>query len=304
MKNGKRAVVTGGAGFIGSHVVDALIADGYDVFVVDNMLAGKRERVNPRATLLEEDVRDTARLEEIFQAGDSIFHLAAHPSVPYSILHPEETNDINVGGTLSVLLAARKVGARRIVYSASSAVYGNNEVLPLHEGLLAEPVNPYGIQKYTGEHYLRVQSMLHGLETVSLRYFNVYGPRMNLEGPYAAVIGAFIRHRKQGLPLPIIGDGGQTRDFVYVGDVARANLLAMQSPLVGKGESINIGTGKGISIQQLAEIIGGDIEYKDAIDEIRHSRADNTKAKQLLKWEPSVDFDDGMRTVLAEWGLL
>ena len=304
MKNGKRAVVTGGAGFIGSHVVDALIADGYDVFVVDNMLAGKRERVNPRATLLEEDVRDTARLEEIFQEGDSIFHLAAHPSVPYSILHPEETNDINVGGTLSVLLAARKVGARRIVYSASSAVYGNNEVLPLHEGLLAEPVNPYGIQKYTGEHYLRVHSMLHGLETVSLRYFNVYGPRMNLEGPYAAVIGAFIRHRKQGLPLPVIGDGGQTRDFVYVEDVARANLLAMQSPLVGKGESINIGTGKGISIQQLAEIIGGDIEYKDAIDEIRHSRADNTKAKQLLKWEPSVDFDDGMRTVLAEWGLL
>ena len=304
MQSKGRAIVTGGAGFIGSHVVDALINEGYEVIIVDNMSAGKRERVNPRALLIEEDVRNTARLVEIFKEGDSIFHLAALPSVPYSILHPEETNDINIGGTLSVLEAARKMGVRRIVYSASSAVYGNNETLPLHEELLPEPVNPYGIQKYAGEHYLRAHSIIHGLETVSLRYFNVYGPRMNLEGPYAAVIGAFIRHRKAGLPLPIIGDGGQTRDFVHIADVARANVLAMQSLSVGKGESVNIGTGQGVSILELAEIIGGDIEYKDAVDEIRHSRADNTKAKNLLNWEPKVRFDEGIRTVLAEWGLL
>jgi UDP-glucose 4-epimerase len=300
----KRAVVTGGAGFIGSHVVDALIEKGFDVAIIDSLVAGKKERVHPRAELHELDIRDFDAIAPLFQEGDYVFHLAALPSVPYSIAHPEETNEINIGGALSVIKAARRAGVKRIIYSASSAVYGNNEASPLTEDLLPEPVNPYGIQKYAVEHYLRAASILHGIETVSLRYFNVYGLRMNMEGPYAAVIGAFVRQRKQQLPLRINGDGEQTRDFVHVEDVARANILAATSPLVGAGESINIGTNKSISINELAKIIGGDIEYGQVVTEVRHSLADNQKAKKLLEWEPRVNFEEGMDAVLREWGLI
>ncbi len=301
-QNIKRAVVTGGAGFIGSHVVDMLIKDGYEVDIVDNMSAGKRERINPKAKLFEMDVRDTDALGTIFKKGDIIFHLAALPSVPYSILHPKESHEINVGGTLSLLEAARTAGAGRVVYSASSAAYGNNPTLPLAENLLPEPVNPYGVQKYANEHHMRIYSTLHGIETASLRYFNVYGPRMNLDGPYAAVIGAFVKRKQQGLPLRVNGDGEQTRDFVHVADVARANLLAATSSLVGHGEVLNIGSGMSISIKELANIIGGDIEYLEAAKEARHSLADNQKAKALLGWEPEVKFEDGMAELLREWG--
>lgn len=298
----KRAVVTGGAGFIGSHVVDALIEAGYDVNIVDNMSAGKRERVHPKAKLFEVDVCDTEAFRAILRKGDIIFHLAALPSVPYSILHPRESHEVNVGGTLSVLEAAREMGAARVVYSASSAAYGDNPTLPLSEVELPAPVNPYGVQKYANEHHLRIYSILHGIETVSLRYFNVYGPRMNLDGPYAAVIGAFVKRKQQGLPMRINGDGGQTRDFVHVTDVARANFLAATAPTVGRGEVVNIGSGKSISVKALAHIMGGDIEYAEAVKEARHSLADNRKAKTLLGWEPTVEFEDGIAELLREWG--
>lgn len=299
----KRAIVTGGAGFIGSHIVDALIREGWDVEIIDSLIAGKRERVNPRARLHVLDIRNVDAVAALLKEGDYVFHLAALPSVPYSIAYPEETNEVNIGGALSIIKAARSAGVKRIIYSASSAVYGNNATSPLTEDLLPEPVNPYGIQKYAVEHYLRAASIHHDIETVSLRYFNVYGLRMNMEGPYAAVIGAFVRQRKQALPLRIHGDGEQTRDFVHVTDVARANILAATSPLVGAGESINIGTNKSISINELAKIIGGDIEYGHAVTEVRHSLADNQKAKKLLAWEPSVSFEEGMDAVLREWGL-
>ncbi len=302
-KEKQRAVVTGGAGFIGSHLVDALVELGYSVTIIDNMSAGRHERVNPKAILCEEDVRDEGALKKIIQKGDQVFHLAAIPSVPYSISHPKETNEINVGGTISLLGSAMAAGASRVVYSASSAVYGDNPSLPLNEELLPQPLSPYGVQKYTGEHYMRVYATLHALPTVSLRYFNVYGPRMDLTGPYAAVFGAFVRQKRQGLPMRINGDGEQTRDFVHVHDVVRANILAMESQRVGHGEVFNIGTGKSISINTLAEIIGGDIEYGQAVGDVRHSQADNSKVRTLLGWEPQIMIKEGIASLRHEWGV-
>src|SRR3989344_4858179 len=249
----QKTVVTGGAGFIGSHIVDALVARGDDVHVVDKYSAGKREdRINPKATYHKLDVRSTDEIEKVFQGTDVVYHTAAIPRVQYSVEHPVETTDVNIVGTVSVLTAAAKAKVRRVVYSSSGSSYGNQATLPLSESLPANPVNPYGMQKYVGELFASLWPTVYGIETVSLRYFNVYGPRLDPEGPYALAVGAFLLARKEGRPLTIYGDGTITRDYTYVGDVARANLLAAESNKVGKGEVINIGAGRNVTIQFLA----------------------------------------------------
>ena len=299
----KRAVVTGGAGFIGSHLVDALIEKGFDVHAVDNLSGGKRENVNLNATLHVVDIRDFEAIRTIIDGADYVFHMAALPKIQYSIDFPHEANAVNIQGTLNVLDSARLAKVKRFVYSASCAVYGNHKTLPLHEDLTPMPVSPYGFQKYAGEVYSRIYADIHGTPTVSLRYFNVYGPRASLDGDYSLVIGAFGKQKKAGKPLTITGDGEQTRDFTHVRDVVRALILAAESDKVGNGESINIGAGNPVTINQLAALFGGAVEHIPARKEARHSQADNSKAKTLLGWEPTIALDEGLKELKRDWGV-
>lgn len=299
----KKAIVTGGAGFIGSHVTDQLVADGYEVHVIDDLSAGKRERVNPQATLHVESVCNGEKLRPIMAGADVVFHLAAKPRVPYSIEHPEETNQVNVDGTLAVLVAAKESGVRRVVYSASSSAYGNQETLPLTEDMSPDPLSPYGLQKYIGELYAKLFADVYGLETVSLRYFNVYGPRLDPNGAYALVIGKFLKQRSEGVPMTITGDGEQTRDFTHVSDIVRGNLLAATSPHVGNGEVINLGAGRQVSVNELARMIGGEVVHIDPRIEPKRTLADTTRAQTLLGWSPQVTLEDGLAELLTEYGI-
>lgn len=292
----KRSIVTGGAGFIGSHIVDALVARGDDVRVIDNFATGKRENLNPRATLHEGDIRDLPFLHTACAGAHVVFHCAALARVQPSIKDPVTSHSVNSVGTLNVLVASKDAGVKRVVYSASSSAYGNQEISPLSETMEPRPMSPYALQKYTGELSCRLFSQLYGLETVSLRYFNVYGPRQTTEadGVYATVVGIFLGQRKKGQPMTIVPDGEQRRDFTHVRDVVRANLLASESSLVGKGEVINIGTGKNYSINDVARFVGGPTVFMEPRTEPKVTLADNTKAKELLGWEPQVSFVDGI----------
>lgn len=291
----KKVVVTGGAGFIGSHLVDALIGQGKEVHVVDNYVGGKHEdRINPKATYHELDIRSTDALIPVFAGADVVFHTAAIPRVPYSVEHPVETTDNNITGTVSVFDAAAKAKVRRVVYSSSGSAYGDQTVLPLEESMIANPVNPYGLQKYVGELFAKIWPGVYGVEMVCLRYFNVYGPRLDPVGPYALAVGAFLLARKEGRPLTIFGDGTITRDYTHVRDIVHGNILASQSTKVGNGEVINLGAGRNVTIQYLAELISKDIVYGAPRVESHDSKADNRRAKELLEWEPTVTLEDGI----------
>lgn len=299
-------IVTGGAGFIGSHIVDALIAAGDEVRVIDNFLTGRRENLNPKAVLHEVDIRDFEKLPPIFEGAAGIFHTAAQARMQYSIKHPQLTNNINITGTLNVLLAARDAGVKRVVYSASSSAYGPRHQMPLCENMTPEPVIPYAIQKRVGEQYCEMASRFYGVETAALRYFNVYGPRQTTEsdGPYATVIGIFLEQRAKEKPMTVVPDGTQRRDFTHVYDVAAANLLAMESDKVGQGEIINIGTGKNYSVLEVAEIIGGPWKFiKPRLGEVRETRADIRKAEEFLDWKPKVSFEDGISELKSQYNL-
>jgi UDP-glucose 4-epimerase len=300
----KKVIVTGGAGFIGSHLTDALISNGFEVHVVDNLSGGKRENVNPGAQLHEVDIRDFEKLGGIFQGAQYVFHTAALPRVMPSISDPRTTHDVNVTGTLNVLVAARDAGVKRVIYSASSSVYGEQPELPLKETMPANPLHPYGLQKWIGELNSTLFSKLYNLETVSLRYFNVYGLRAPVEGAYASAVARFLNQRKSGQPLTIVPDGTMTRDFTHVRDVVRANLLAAESANVGKGEVINIGGGKNWKIFEVARLIGGPTVFIEPRVEARHSLADITKAKEILGWEPKVSFEDGIKELKTEFNLV
>ncbi len=311
-ENNTKVVVTGGAGFIGSHLTDALVARGCEVHVIDSLSGGKKEHVNPKARFHKKDIRNLADIQPIIKGATFVFHLAALPRVQYSIEHPSETHDVNVTGTLNVLLASKEAGVKRVVYSASSSAYGDQpartigsirsggKTLPLRENMAPLPKSPYGLQKYIGEQYCRVWSAVFGLETVSLRYFNVYGPRMNPDGAYALAIGKFLKQRKEGKPLTIWGDGTQTRDFTHVSDVVRANLLAAESRKVGKGEAINIGAGRNFSVNELAKLIGGKVAHIAPRLEPHDTLADNSLAKKLLGWTPQVKLEDGIKELMKE----
>src|SRR3989338_5758105 len=248
----KRAIVTGGAGFIGSHLVDELIRRGYRVTVVDNLSTGKRANLNPKARFRKADVTRYGDIAPAFQGADVVFHTAALARIQPSIKDPRSTFQVNVEGTFNVLMAARAARVKRIVYSASSSAYGDQKTLPLREDMATRPKNMYALSKFMGEEMCRMFSDLYGLETVCLRYFNVYGPRQTNDGPYATVIGIFFKQMVEGNPLTMVGDGKARRDYTYVGDVVRANILAAGSRKVGQGEIVNIGCGKNYSVNEVA----------------------------------------------------
>jgi len=299
MKN-KKVVVVGGAGFIGSNLVDELVAREFDVHVIDNLIAGKKENVNKKATLHVLDITDLSSIKPVIKDAWWVFHLAALPRVQYSIEHPSKTSDVNVIGTVNVLIAAHQGKVGKVVYSASSSAYGDQDIMPLTEDMLAQPKSPYGLQKYVGELYARVWSEVYGLSTVSLRYFNVYGKRQDPDGAYALVIGKFLKQRSLDEPLTITGDGEQTRDFTHVSDVVTANILAAESNKVGKGEVINVGAGRNISINNIAKIIGGPVEHLEKRLEPHDTRADNTLARSLLGWVPKVSIEEGIDALKKE----
>ena len=300
----QKAVVTGGAGFIGSHIVDALVERGFEVHVIDNYAGGKREdRMNPKAAYHEVDIREYEKIAPIIKGATYVFHEAALPRVQFSIEQPELTFSVNVGGMVSVLRAAAEAKVKRLVYAASSSAYCDQATLPLSENLPAQPKSPYGLQKYIGELSCRLWSEVYGLPTVSLRYFNVYGPRFDPDGAYALVIGKFLKQKKEGAPLTITGDGTQTRDFTHVSDVVRANLLAAESANVGKGEMMNIGAGRNVSVNDLAAMIGGPSVHVEARLEPHDTLADTALAKKLLGWEPAMPLEDGVAALKKEMNL-
>ena len=289
-----KILVTGGAGFIGSHLVDRLIALGHDVVILDNLTTGRKENINQQAKLIECDISDHEDIQPHFNDVEGVFHLAAQARIQPSIQNPLPANRSNVTGTLNVLWASHLAGVKKFIYSASSSVYGDQPTLPLSENLLPQPKNPYALQKLVGEMYCQLFSMLYNLPTVVLRYFNVYGPRQLVDGPYATVIGIFLDQIKAEKPLTVVGDGEQRRDFTHVRDVVEANLLAWQKDLP-TGAIINVGTGKNYSINEVAALIGNNIaRIPPRPGETRLTQADNTKAKKFLGWSPKISLEEGI----------
>lgn len=296
-------LVTGGAGFIGTNLVEQLVRDGHKVIVVDNLSAGDKDRLPPAVVFYEMDIRDTELLQEKCHGVDIIVHLAALPRVQFSIEEPVITHDVNVNGTLSVLEAARASGVKRVVYAASSSAYGDQETLPLSIELRPQPKSPYALQKYTGELLMKLWSDVYGIETVSLRFFNVYGPHLDPDGPYALVIGRFLKLAKEGRRLPVTGDGEQTRDFTHVTDIVSAISKSATTATVGRGEVLNVGAGTQTSINELARMIGGEIEYVEPRLEPKHTLADISQTKELLNWSPRTTLEDGIFELKKEFGL-
>jgi UDP-glucose 4-epimerase len=297
-----RALVIGGAGFIGSHLADALVREGCAVRILDNFATGQRANLNPAAEVIEGDIREIASIRPAFAGVDCVFHTAALPRVMLSIEHPVETHMVNVVGTLNALIAARDAKVGHFIYSGSSSVYGDQDVLPLRETMTPNPLNPYALQKLGGEQYTRMFHRLFGMRTLTLRYFNVYGPRMTTEGAYVTVISVFIRERLAGRPLTIHGDGSQTRDFTHVSDVVRANLAAMKCA-IADGRAVNIGRGSALSVNAIAAIVGGPTVYSERRPgDPRATLADLTESRKVLGWEPQVDTAAAVRELAAAAG--
>lgn len=285
-------LVTGGAGFIGSHIVDKLIELGHEVTVVDDLSTGVKSNINEQATFIQLDISDRVSRGDLciaMENVDTVFHCAALARVQPSIQNPQKYHKANIDGTFNVLLSARDSKVKRVVYSASSSAYGDQKQMPLEETMPTGPISPYGLQKLVGEQYCFVFSKCYGLETVSLRYFNVYGERQLVDGAYCTVVGIFLKQKADGKTLTITNDGEQRRDFTYVGDVVDANIKAATSDKVGDGEVINIGRGNNYSVNEIAAAIGGETEFIGERLEPRETLADNSKAKELLEWEPQTD---------------
>ncbi len=293
-------LVTGGAGFIGSHLVDALVAAGLRVRVIDNFATSTREYVNRAAELVEGDIRDASSISDAFDGVDTVFHVAALPRIPLSIAKPVETHMTNVVGTLNVLIAARDRKVRRVVFSGSSSVYGEQAKMPLVETMTPNPLNPYALQKYVGEQYARMFHRLFAMQTITLRYFGVYGPRMPSEGSYVLAVAAFLKARREGRPLEIFGDGEQTRDFTHVSDVVSANMLAMDCEVAfADGRAINIGRGENVSVNRIAAMIGGPTVHREGrAGDMRDTLADRTQAERVLGWRPRVSIEAGIAELL------
>jgi len=302
-------LVTGGAGFIGSHLVERLLSDGCAVRVFDNFMTGKRKNLAsflPDIELVEGDVRDLAFLGQAMRNVEVVFHQAAVPSVPRSVKDPLTTNSVNVEGTLNVLIASRDAGVRRVVYASSSSTYGNSPSLPKREDMAPEPRSPYAVSKLAGENYCRAFHTVYGMETVSLRYFNVYGPRQDPESEYAAAIPRFITALFQGRSPTIFGDGEQSRDFTFIGNVVDANLLAAKTDR-GVGEVFNIACGERLTLNQLvatlSEITQIAVHPTHAparLGDVLHSFADISKAREMLGYAPRARAHEGLRETV-DW---
>jgi len=302
----KKYIVSGGAGFIGSNLVDSLIESGHKVEVIDNFSSGKKENCNAKARYHSLDISDSDNIptiSDIMQNSDGVFHLAALARVQPSILDPVKYEKTNTLGTVNLLKSAVDSSVKRFIYSASSSAYGNPQKLPSVEEHPTNPISPYAAQKFYGEVSCKMFSQVYGIETVSLRYFNVYGERQNLGGAYATVVGIFIKQCLDKTPMTINGSGNNRRDYTYVGDVVNANLLAMTSPLVGSGEVINIGSGKNLSTNEVAEMIGDKKVHQDAVIEPKRTLADIKKAKDLLGWEPKVRLENWILNYKKNIGL-
>tara|TARA_B100001778_G_scaffold332532_1_gene339049 strand:+ start:256 stop:1167 length:912 start_codon:yes stop_codon:yes gene_type:complete len=301
----KKAIVTGGAGFIGSNLVDKLIDMGVEVTILDDLSTGKKENINSKAKFINCDISIVPQslLTSYIEGADVIFHLAALARVQPSIEDPLPYNSVNITGTLNILLAAHKTGVKRVVYSASSSAYGETEILPTPETAPTNPLSPYGLQKYVGEQYCKMFSQVYGLDTVSLRYFNVYGERMSLEGAYKLAIPIFANQMLEGKPLTINNDGEQRRDFTYVGDVINANILAATNPENLEGAVFNVGNGDNYSVNELADMLGGKKSYGNKVIEPFETLADNSKAKEVLNWNPKGNLPTWIKKYKKELGI-
>ena len=303
-----RVLITGGAGFIGSHIVDRLLEEGYGVRVLDNFATGHRSNIShvlDDIELIEGDIQSYERAHTALRGCDYVLHQAALPSVPRSIQDPLTSNAVNVIGTLNILLASRDSDVRRVVFASSSSVYGSNPVLPKHEDLAAVPISPYAVAKQAAEGYCRAFNEVYGLETVGLRYFNVFGPRQDPASQYAAVIPSFILSLLEGRRPTIYGDGEQSRDFTYISNVVDANLLALTAEGVG-GRSYNIACGEAITlndvVRHLNRITGQSVEpvYEPGrAGDVRRSLADVSAAEQELGYTPRVGFEEALARTLA-----
>jgi len=302
-------LVTGGAGFIGSHLADRLLALGHEVAILDNFSTGRRENIRSfrdRIIVHETDIRDPESLVRAMEGVDYVFHEAALPSVPRSVKNPVESHEVNATGTLRVLMAAREAGVRRVIYGASSSAYGDAGPPVKHEGLTPRPISPYAVTKLAGEHYCQVFHTVHGLQTVCLRYFNVFGPRQNPNSPYTGVVAIFIPAMLHGDRPRIFGDGSATRDYTYIDNNIDANILAMTAPSVS-GEVVNVACGSRISVLELVgmlnRILGTSIEpvfCDPRPGDVLHSTADISKARLHLGYEPQTSVEEGLRRTV-EW---
>ena len=301
-----RYLVTGGAGFIGSHLVEELLRRGHSVRVADNFSSGRRENLPAQGVeLVEGDLADAAVATRAVAGCEVVLHQAAVPSVPRSVKDPVTSHRANVEGTLQVLVAARAAGVRRVVFAGSSSVYGNTAVLPKREDMRPGPLSPYALQKLIGEQYCQLFTTLYGLETVTTRYFNVFGPRQNPDSPYSGVISLFIAAFLDGRQPTIHGDGRQTRDFTYVGDVVDGVLRAAEAPSVA-GEVINVAAGGRVSLLELVRALQVIVQKPlepilgpERDGDVRDSQADIFKARKLLNYEPRVPFDEGLRRTVT-----
>tara|TARA_R110002074_G_scaffold79176_6_gene178770 strand:+ start:667 stop:1608 length:942 start_codon:yes stop_codon:yes gene_type:complete len=312
-----RCIVTGGAGFIGSNLVDKLIEEGHEVMVWDNLVAGEKENVNVRALFQNCDITRSYGAKKVLMnefKPDVVFHLAALPRVQPSIEDPIKYNNINVNGVLTMLNLSVECGVKRFVFSSSSSVYGDTEQIPTTEDAELNPMSPYALHKLIGEQYCKLYSNLYGLETVSLRYFNVYGERQPTEGAYCLVMGVFAQQLLNGESMTINGDGEQRRDFTYVGDVADANIKAgfnAKIPIFKcEGDVFNIGNGDNRSVNQIADLLssgyppnGGDRMFRDPVIEPKETLADNSKAYKVLGWKPTIELEDWITKYKEEIGL-
>ena len=301
-----KVLVTGGAGFIGSHLTEALLQEGHRIRVLDDFSTGKRENLifdkeYPSLEIIEGDIRHLAVCQRAMKDVEYVFHEAALPSVQRSVEDPLGSNAVNGGGTLNILFAAREETVKRVIYASSSSIYGDTPTLPKHEEMLSHPLSPYALQKYIGEQYCRLFYELYGLETVSLRYFNIFGPKQDPNSIYSAVIPKFIAALLQGSPPIIFGDGEQSRDFTYIENVVQANLLAMSAEHL-HGEAINIACAERTSLNQLVnllrKILGSKLSpvYEEPRKgDVRHSLADIRKGKELLNYEPKVGVELGLK---------
>jgi UDP-glucose 4-epimerase len=303
----KKVIVTGGAGFIGSHIAEELVRRGYQVMIIDNLSTGKMSNIEPtlhnkNVEFVQGSIVNLALLHKLFSGADYVLHQAAIPSVPRSIKNPKASHNTNITGTLNVLIAARDKGIKKVVYASSSSVYGDTPTLPKVEDMTPNPLSPYAITKLTGEYYCRVFQGIYGLKTVCLRYFNVYGPRQDPDSPYAAVIPLFITNVLAGQSQTIFGDGEQTRDFTFVKDVAEANILAAESKATG---IFNIGSATRVTINELVRLIirlAGNNTIKPVYKEVRpgdilHSLSDITKAG-AFGYHPRYSLEDGLKEVV------